>query len=105
MEEIIHNYKIKRLYQVNDESGTVRRVDYEVETISGEYSSTVEDSVDLEVSNIENFIEYQNLTEETVLQWIKDVHGDKNELRNLRLIERKKNPPKPSMVVEDLPWN
>lgn len=104
MEEITHNYTIKKLIQVNDGSGTVVKVEYEVETTDGEYKSSIFDDIQLDTSNIENFIKYEDLTEEIVLEWIKNIHGDKNEIRNLQVIQFLKNPPKPPTIDTNLPW-
>jgi len=104
MEEVIHKYTINKLIQKNDDSGTVVKVEYEVETVDGDYRSKVTDDIELNVSNIQNFVKYEDLTEEIVLQWIKDIHGDKNEIKNMIIIERQKNPPKPPTIEQPLPW-
>jgi hypothetical protein len=104
MEEVTHKYTINKLIQKNDDSGTVVKVEYEVETVDGDYRSKVTDDIELNVSNIQNFVKYEDLTEEIVLQWIKDIHGDKNEIKNMIIIERQKNPPKPPTIEQPLPW-
>lgn len=104
MEGITHKYTVKKLIQVNDGSGTVIKVEYEVETIDGDFKSTMVDDVMLESPSTENFIEYEDLTEEIVIQWIKNIHGEKNEIRNLQIIAYQKNPPKPPTVDANLPW-
>ncbi len=104
MEEVTHKYTINKLIQKNYDSGTVVKVEYEVETVDGDYRSKVTDDIELNVSNIQNFVKYEDLTEEIVLQWIKDIHGDKNEIKNMIIIERQKNPPKPPTIEQPLPW-
>lgn len=104
MEEVTHKYTINKLIQKNDDSGTVVKVEYEVETVYEDYRSTVTDDIELNVSNIQNFVKYEDLTEEIVLQWIKDIHGDKNEIKNTIIIERQKNPPKAPTIEQPLPW-
>lgn len=105
MEEVTHKYTINTLIQKNDDSGTVVKVEYEVETVDGDYRSKVTDDIELNVLNIQNFVKYEDLTEEIVLQWIKDIHGDKNEIKNMVIIERQKNPPKPPTIEQPLPWS
>lgn len=104
MEGITHEYTVRKLVQVNDDSGTVTKVEYEVHTTDGDYKSTMVDDVVLGPPSTGNFIKYEDLTEETVIQWIKNIHGNKNEIRNLQIIAYQKNPPKPHTIDTNLPW-
>jgi hypothetical protein len=61
----------------------------------------------LNIDNIENFIQYQNLTEETLLGWVKEQLGENlgnHEINNAAWIESVKNPPAPRTISQPLPW-
>ena len=101
---ITHNWQVKKLVQKNDGSGLVIQVFYRVRSTDGEYSRTSIGDVKLETENISNFVPYQNLTEELIIQWIKDKLGPNSEdleQMNTDWIITTKNP---STKVEKLPW-
>lgn len=101
---ITHTWKVKKLVQKNDGSGLVIQVFYRVNSTDGEYSYTSSGDVELETENISNFIPYQNLTEELIIQWIKDklgVNSGDLEQMNTDWINKTRNP---LTKVEKLPW-
>lgn len=106
--EIVHNWIIKRLIQKNDGSGTVSHVHFKVDSTDGQYSYVSPGEVELVVNGIQNFIPYENLTEQTVIQWVKDKLGPSlgnYEEINTNFINSKRNPSSPLSKIEELPWN
>lgn len=63
-------------------------------------------SVSVPLADEENFTPYEDLTEEQVLQWVKDALGEEAVLRYEQIvaqeIETQKNPP---VVRPPLPWS
>ena len=104
---ITHTWKVKKLVQKNDGSGLVIQVFYKVYSIDNEYSYVNAGNIELETENISNFIPYQNLTEELVIQWVKDKLGPdlgNHEQINTDWINAAKNPSPSTIKVEKLPW-
>jgi hypothetical protein len=77
--EITHTWKVRKLVQKNDENGLVIQVFYKIYSTDGEYSYVSAGTIELGTENISNFIPYQDLTEEIVLQWIRDKLGSNSE--------------------------
>lgn len=109
---ITHTWIIKNLRQINDGSGVVARVDYKVVSRDEDTSTAVSypDFVQLETENIDmdNFVPYNDLTEEQVIQFVKDKLGDEVEQiedNNTLQIQTKINPPAPALISENLPWS
>jgi len=109
---ITHTWIIKKLRQINNGNGIVTRIDYKVVSRDEDTSTATSypDFVQLETENIdmENFIPYNELTEEKVIQFGKDKlkHGvEMIENGNAREIQNKINPPTPSAITENLPWS
>ena len=109
---ITHTWIIKKLNQINDDTGTVSRVDFKVVSRDEDTSTAVchIDVVDLDIENIDmdTFTPYNELTEEQVLQFVRDKLGDEVqqiENNNVFQIQNKLNPPAPPVIVENLPWS
>jgi hypothetical protein len=104
---ITHTWSIKELVQLNDNSGTVVRVQYNVNSTDGTISTKSEGEVELETENIDNFISYESLTEELVLGWVKEKLGSNlgnHEVNNTSWIDSIVNPPAPRTINSQLPW-
>jgi len=76
--EITHTWKIDRLDKINDGTGTVKVIAAYVLSTNGEVSVSAPTEVELNVNNIESFIDYINLTEDLVISWVKNELGDTN---------------------------
>lgn len=104
---VTHTWSIIRLEQLNDGTGTVVNIGYNVFS-EDEISCNSSGGVQLNIDNIENFIRYQNLTEETLLGWVKEQLGENlgnHEVNNAAWIESVKNPPAPRTISQPLPWS
>ena len=104
---ITHTWSIGELVQLNDNSGTVVRVQYNVNSTDGTISTKSGGGVELETENIDNFISYESLTEELVLGWVKEKLGPnlgKHEVNNAAWIDSVVNPPAPRTINSALPW-
>jgi hypothetical protein len=87
-------------------SGVVFAVHYTIDAVDGEYSSGAYGSIGVAGDpNQKNFVAFENLTKETVIQWVKDQLGaDKIveiEAALAGQIEAKKNP----KSATGLPWS
>jgi len=109
---ITHTWIIKNLSQINDGTGTVSRVDFKVVSRDEDTSTAVchPDSIELDIENIDmnNFTQYNDLTEEQVLQFVRDKLGNEVqqiENSNSLQIQNRVNPPAPTTIVENLPWS
>lgn len=105
--EIIHIWKVRKLVQKNDGSGLVIQVYYKVYSTDGEYSYVSAGNIELETENLSNFVAYHDLTEEMVLQWVKNKLGTDSESLeqiNSDWIETARNPIPPITKIEKLPW-
>jgi tRNA/tmRNA/rRNA uracil-C5-methylase (TrmA/RlmC/RlmD family) len=103
---VTHTWSIIRLEQLNDGTETVTEVFYNVLS-EDEISCNSSGGVQLNIDNIENFIQYQNLTEETLLGWVKEQLGENlgnHEINNAAWIDSVKNPPAPRTISQPLPW-
>jgi hypothetical protein len=104
---ITHTWSIRELVQLNDASGTVVRVGYNVNSTDGNISTESGGGVDLDVKNIENFISYERLTERMVLSWVREKLGENlgnHEINNAAWIDSVVNPPAPKTIRSALPW-
>jgi hypothetical protein len=104
---ITHTWSIRELVQMNDNSGTVVRVRYNVTSTNGEISTQSDGAVELETENIENFVSYESLNEETVIGWVKEKLGESlggHEVNNAAWIDAVANPPAPKTISTELPW-
>jgi len=105
--EIVHTWKVRKLIQKNDGSGLVIQVIYKVYSTDGQYSYNSSGDVELETEDLSNFIPYSNLTEELVLQWVKDKLGPNSgdlEQINTDWITSARNPIPSPIKIEKLPW-
>jgi hypothetical protein len=104
---ITHTWSIRELEQLNNGSGTVVRVKYNVSSTDGTVSTQSGGGVELDTENIENFISYEDLTEELVLGWVKEKLGPNlgnREVNNASWIDSVVNPPAPKTISTGLPW-
>lgn len=105
--EITHTWEVRRLIQKNDGSGLVIQVFYKVYSTDNEYTYASAGNVELDVEGISNYVPYQDLTEELVLQWVRDKLGSElgnHEQENIDWITAARNPITPSVKIENLPW-
>lgn len=105
--EITHTWKIRKLIQKNDGTGTIIQVYFKIHSTDEEYYYASSGNVELDTDNIQDFISYQDLAEEQVILWVKDKLGDSvsdYEQVNIDWINEKKNAPIPTIKVERLPW-
>ena len=105
--EITHTWKIRKLVQKNDGTGTIIQVYFKIHSTDGEYYYASSGNVELDTNNIQDFISYQDLTEEQVVGWVKDKLGESvsdYEQVNIDWINEKKNELPPTIKVERLPW-
>lgn len=107
---ITHIWSIQSLEQLNNGTGTVTNILYKVHSSDSDsgVSCNTTDKVELiQTENIENFIEYQDLTEEIVLGWVKEKLGQNlgnHEVNNASWINSVVNPPAPRTISKPLPW-
>lgn len=60
---------------IDGEQDYVVIANYEVTGVDGEYSSSISDSARFSTANVDNFIPYDQLTNDIVVGWIKSVLG------------------------------
>lgn len=104
---VTHTWSIKELIQINDGTGTVCEVWYSIDSVDGDFNVDGGDRITLNTENIENFVSYENLTEEIVIGWVKQALGqnvDLIESTHVNYIEQMKNPPVPQVIPAPLPW-
>ena len=105
--EITHTWKIRKLVQKNDGTGTIIQVYFKIHSTDEEYYYASSGNVELDTNNIQDFISYQDLTEEQVVGWVKDKLCESvsdYEQVNIDWITEKKNAPIPTIKIERLPW-
>lgn len=89
--EITHTWKVDRLDKINDGTGIVKNIAAYVLSTNGEVSVSAPTEVELTIDNIQDFIEFENLTEDLVISWVKTnlgEHVNYLELENEKFIER-----------------
>lgn len=105
---VTHTWIVQGLTQLNDQKGTVCKVSYNIESKDGKIKFVNPRDILLNTENIGNFIPYQNLTEEIVLNWIKESLGEERISQIEKYCEdnvnRLKNSPAPSTISTQLPW-
>jgi hypothetical protein len=109
---ITHTWIVKKLKQINDGTGVVSRVNFKVVSRDTEtsiaYSYSDEVKLNTEDINFGSFTPYDQLTEEQVLQFVKEKLGHEVEMienSNALTIQNKINPPSSHVLITDLPWN
>lgn len=60
---------------IDGEQNYVVIANYEVTGVDGEYSSSISDSASFSTANVDNFIPYQDLTNDIVIGWIQALLG------------------------------
>lgn len=104
-----YNWKITNLYTktVDGLQDYVVNATFEVEGVDAEFSYTVNGSQVFTVKEEAEFIPYANLTEEIVVNWIKEELGEEGLLPITNYIneqiESQKNP-SVEPVISPLPW-
>lgn len=82
--------------------------DYDVTGVDGQYSSSLSNSARFSTANVENFIPYEDLTNDIVVGWIQSqlgVDGVANYEASIQgQIDSQINPPVVP-VVTPLPWS
>lgn len=104
---ITHTWKIDRMRELNNDLGVVSEVSYSVHSTNGNISTQSGGTVELKIENIENFISYEDLTEEIVLGWVRQKLGENlgnHEVNNASWIDSIENPPAPKTISKELPW-
>ena len=86
--EVTHELVIKQLDQLNDESGVVKYICYELISSVESRSVKLSGFIELDTDNIENFISYQDLSEEIILDWTYEHNSDKIEKQKIMNEER-----------------
>jgi len=93
---------------IDGEQDYVVIANYEVTGVDGEYSSSISDSARFSTANVDNFIPYDQLTNDIVVGWIKSVLGP-DSVANYEesiqgQIDAQINPPVTPQNTP-LPWN
>lgn len=106
---ITHTWSINSLSILNNGYKTVSEVGYTVSSIENSTGTTVsiQDSIKLEVDNIENFVPYDSLTESVVIGWVQSKLGfnkESIEQTNSTRISFINNPPTSPVASSSLPW-
>lgn len=60
---------------IDGEQDYVVIANYEVTGVDGDYSSSISDSARFSTANVNNFIPYQDLTNDIVIGWIQSLLG------------------------------
>lgn len=108
---IVYNWRVSPngliTEQQNTKTDVVIRVMYSVTASRDGYDAKLNDFVDLTLDSNSVFIPFAELTEETVINWVKNADSAKVALFQQTLavmLERKINPPiRP--VAKPAPWN
>jgi hypothetical protein len=102
-------WKINNAIRMNP-SGLIIDVFYEIKVVFGDFFLNKRSSVRLtENPNSEEFIPFENLTEDIIIQWVKDKLGEstveeiENSLKE-KLLKEIKNKPTSGKFSEGLPW-
>lgn len=91
--------------QKEGQSDVVMTVAWRLNGTDGENSGTVFGSVNLEYKRGHDYIPYEDLTKEQVINWVKNSLGDNEIMQYEALISRKIEDAKaPKVVVKKLPW-
>jgi hypothetical protein len=105
---VTHTWSIIQLIQINDGTGTICEVDYQINSTEDSFKVDGGGRVRLNTENIENFVSYNDLTEEIVVNWVKETLGNDEvnliESNFANWIEQIKNPPAPLVITTPLPW-
>lgn len=92
---------------IDGEQDYVVIANYEVTGVDGEYTSSISDSARFSTANVDNFIPYDQLTNDIVVGWIKSVLGPDtvaNYEESIQgQIDSQINPPVTPQVTP-LPW-
>ena len=78
---ITYSFEIVRITTIDTDSHTkvVKQIEYRYKGLDEDtgISYTVNNNIELDTDTIEGFIDYESLTEETVLQWVSaNTHED-----------------------------
>ena len=106
---INHTWTIDKIEVLNDGSSTVNEVYFTLSSVDTSTGLRVEtdSSVELKTEGIENFVDFNNLTESKVIEWVKNRLGPgcggyvPAHVEKLKIMA---TPPAPATVEKDLPW-
>jgi len=84
-----HHWKITREFVLPEVSGirnVIKTIWFEVITTDGERTTKVDGRINLQTDDLIVFIEYEAVTEENRLTWIKNKYGDDYEKYNISVL-------------------
>jgi hypothetical protein len=106
-----YTWAIKQLNVIpskGQHTDVVHSIAWEVTGVDGQESASTSGALSINTDNIENFIAYQNLTQDEVLSWVFNALGQdekqKAELQIQTVIEAKKSTIN-IVCKETLPWS
>lgn len=106
---ITHTWSIDNMEVLNDGSSTVSEVYFTLRSVDSSTGLSLEtkSSVELKTEGVKNFIDFNNLTESKVIEWVKNRLGPGCGGYVPAHVERLKimaTPPEPKTIEKDLPW-
>lgn len=105
--DVKHTWIIESLEQFNNNTGIVYAVYYKVVSLFEDIEVVTHNTVELDSPNSEEFIQYSDLTEEIVINWVKSYLGENLgflEINNYERIKAMRQEGKITTKVEKLPW-
>lgn len=108
MTELVKAWSVQQMdcYPILDgNEDVVSTVRWRLIATKGDYSSSIDGIINFPVANLSSFVPFAELTEETVIGWVKAAMGDEQveayEAAVAAQIEALVNPP---VVTPALPW-
>jgi len=103
---ITHDWSINSVLKFLDNEGTVYRVFFELYSYDEEDPKILQiktlSFVDLDIHHIDNFIPFDDLTEQEVKDWVYEIVNFENFKESLdEIISNKQHP---TTEIKDVPW-
>lgn len=100
------NYEIKinQIFTNNSNiEGEISLVEFIIHGSEDQYSASCFGEVKLNPANPDNFIDLNNTTKDSVIQWVKDALGDKL-TEYEKIVQDRINAQKNPLIATPLPW-
>lgn len=102
---VTHTWSIENMTRSVSDGG-VQTVEYSVTGVDGDYNFTAYSTVNFTPNpDEENFIEYEDLTEDVVIGWVKNSLGSDIVSATEDYVSQKINIQKAPVIAEGKPWS
>mgnify|MGYP003351896861 CR=1 FL=1 len=101
----INILNVQLLKSYSGKQDVVKNITFAIEASDGNVTASVVKNCELDISKLENFVAFENLTESQVKNWIvNSVGNDQIQIYNQEADQKLQNLVSPNEVIVNPPW-